>query len=84
MRIIPKFRQKIEIPKKYKRYFWDYPDGFATLETFILRILLYGKFANIQWLYGKFSDECYYVATTYPKIHRGVKFWIKLWEKCKK
>ncbi len=79
-RIIPKFRKKVRIPDEFKKYLWDYPEGTSPLETFILRILLYGKFEDIKVIYNKFPKETHYVANTYPQIHRGVKFWINRWK----
>ncbi|CUT04185.1 hypothetical protein [Candidatus Chrysopegis kryptomonas] len=79
-RIKPIYLEEIKIPKKFKIYFWDCPNSKTYLEKFILRILQYGSFEEIKWLYKKFSSQTYYVAFTYPEIKRGVKFWIKLWK----
>ncbi len=79
-RIKPIYLKEIKIPKKLKIYFWDCPNGKTYLEKFILRILQYGNFEEIKWLYKKFPSETYYVAFNYPEIKRGVKFWIKIWK----
>jgi uncharacterized protein Usg len=79
MRVIPKYRNKISVPEKYRRFLWDYPDGYAPLETLILRVLKYGKFEDVKWIYQQYPNETYYVAFTYPEVKRGIKFWIKRW-----
>lgn len=79
-RIKPIYAQNIKIPKRFKSFFWDCPDGNVYVEKFILRILNYGDFEDIKYLYKKYPDETNYVAFRYPEIKRGVKFWIKLWK----
>jgi hypothetical protein len=79
-RIKPKFLQKVKIPKKFKKFFWDCPNNKTYLEKFILRILQYGTFEDINSLYKKFPNETFHIAFKYPEIKRGVKFWIKLWK----
>lgn len=77
------YKQNVKIPEKYRVYFWDNPDDEVYLEKFILRILYYGKFDDIRWLYENYPDETYDIAFKYPEIKRGVKFWIKRWREKK-
>lgn len=80
MRIKLTYTQKVSIPPQFQMLFWDCPDKTTFLEKFILRILNYGNFEEIKWLYKKYPDECYKIALKYPDIRRGVKYWIKLWK----
>lgn len=80
-RIRPEYTNQIGIPQGFKKYFWDCPDGKTYLEKFILRILTYGSFKEIKWIYERYPKETYNIAFKYPEIKRGVKFWIKLWKK---
>lgn len=50
------------------------------LEKFILRILHYGNFEDIKWLYENYPEETYQVSMKYPEVKRGVRFWIRLWK----
>ncbi len=78
-RIKPKYTQTVRIPKKFKSLFWDCPNGKTYLEKFILRILNYGSFKDIKWLYKKYKNETFDIITRYDDIKKGVKFWIKFW-----
>ncbi|MBN4065893.1 hypothetical protein JYT51_01010 [Candidatus Amoebophilus asiaticus] len=78
-RIIPSYTNKVVIPKKYGKYLWDHIDGKVILEKFVLRILMYGKFPDVRWLYQQYPDESFDIANKYYEIHRGVKYWINLW-----
>ncbi len=80
MRVVPKYKERVHIPEKYRRFLWDYPDGYAPLESFVLRVFKYGKFEDIKWIYDNYPDESYYVISTYPDTKRGVKYWIKRWK----
>jgi len=80
LRLKPKFVEFVKIPKKFKPYFWDCPDNKTYLEKFIIRILTYGRFDEIKWVYKKYPQETYDVIMRYNEIKRGVKFWIKLWK----
>lgn len=72
MRIIPKYRNKISVPEKYRKFLRDYPDGYTPLETLILRVPKYGKFEDIKWIYQQHPNETYYAAFLY-KIHKWGK-----------
>jgi len=80
MRLKIQYKQKIKIPEKFKRYFWDEPSGFTFLEKFILRIFKYGNFEEIKEVYKRYPDECYEITLKYPDIKRGIKFWIRRWK----
>jgi hypothetical protein len=80
IRIIPIYKKMINIPKKYKMFFWDEPTGKTYVEKYILRILYYGNFEDIKYIFKKYPKETYVIAFRYPEIKRGVKFWIKLWK----
>ncbi len=84
MRIKLTYKQKVEIPSKYKKFFWDEPEGVTFLEKFILRILKYGDFEDIKWLYQKYPEETYAITFKYPDIKRGIKFWMKKWHEDKR
>jgi len=73
------YTKKVKIPKSYKQFLWDYPDGTAPLEMMILRILTYGTFQDLEWLYKKYSEETNKLAFKYPVIKRGVRFWVRKW-----
>lgn len=70
----------VEIPNKFASLFWDEPGRKTFLEKFILRILNYGDFEDIKWVYKNYREETYEIAMKYPSIKRGVIFWIKLWK----
>ncbi|GIV27952.1 MAG: hypothetical protein KatS3mg027_1766 [Bacteroidia bacterium] len=71
--------QEVSVPKKFKAYLWDHIEGKAPLEKLIYRILIYGSFKDIKWLYKKYPEECFTIVNKYPDINRSVKFWIKYW-----
>jgi len=78
-RILPIYTRNVEIPGKYYKYLWDHPGREVILEKFILRILMYGKFQDVKWLYKKYTVETYEIANKYSEVHRGVLYWINLW-----
>lgn len=80
LRVRITYSRSIKIPKKYRLFFWDCPQGKVILEKFILRLLQYGKFEDLKWLYNKYPEQTYNIASKYPEIKRGVKFWIKWWK----
>lgn len=75
-----KYKEKIIIPEKFKRYFWDELEGFTFLEKFILRIFKYGDFEEIKEVYKKYPDECYEIAMRYSDVKRGIRFWVRRWK----
>ena len=78
------YKKKVEIPEKYKGFFWDCPDGSVILEKYILRILSYGDFEDVKEIYENYPDEVFKIAFKYPEIKRGVKFWIRRWKELKR
>ncbi|MEW6094968.1 MAG: hypothetical protein AB1567_00365 [bacterium] len=80
MRIKPKYKEFVRIPEDFKKYLWEYEDK-ATLETIILRVLIYGNFEELNTIYQLYPDKTYEITLRYPEIKRGVKFWIKKWHK---
>jgi len=80
-RIKPTFKEIVKIPLKFSIFFWDCPEGKVILEKFILRILNYGRFEDLKWVYKKYPKETYEIAFKYESIRRGVKFWIKFLKK---
>ncbi len=80
LRIKPKYKQIVDIPKEFEIYFWDCPTKKTYLEKFILRILEYGNFDEIRKVYNMYPKQTYDIASRYNHIKRGVKFWIKLWK----
>lgn len=80
MRIKPDFTNKVFIPEQFKPLFWDCPNNSTYMEKFIKRILDYGNFEEIQWLYNTYPHETHIITFKYPDIRRGIKFWIKLWK----
>lgn len=70
----------VEVPPIYQKFLWDHPEQVAPLEKFILRILTYGKFEDIRWLYNKYPEETKDIVRRYKEIKRGIRFWIKYWE----
>lgn len=50
------------------------------MEKFILRLLTYGRFEDIRWLYQTYPEESWDIAQRYPEIKRGIKFWLKRWK----
>ena len=73
------YTRSVTIPERFTPLFWDEPEGKTILEKFILRLLNYGNFEEIKWVYDSYPDETYDIAMRYPDIRRGVRFWIKLW-----
>jgi len=78
-RIPWKYHEPVKIPENMRMFFWDEHKGTVPLEKLILRILQYGKFEGIKWLYEKYPEQCYEFINRYPDIRRGVKFWIEKW-----
>ncbi len=78
-RIKPTFKEMVKIPLRFRIFFWDCPEGKVILEKFILRILNYGKFEDLKWVYKRYPKETYEVAFKYGNIRRGVKFLLKFW-----
>ncbi len=79
-----KYIQKFSIPEKNRKFLWDYPEGSAPLEIYLLRLLTYGSFEDIRNLFSQFPDEVNNMVQRYPQIHRGVIFWIRHWYEAKK
>ncbi|NPA33862.1 MAG: hypothetical protein GXO48_02915 [Chlorobi bacterium] len=75
-----KFKNRVPIPEKWRKYLWDEPSGEAPVEKVVLRVLMYGGYEDWREVYERYPEVCKYVAENYPQIHRGVKFWIKWWE----
>ncbi|MCL5408448.1 MAG: hypothetical protein M1135_00250 [Candidatus Omnitrophica bacterium] len=75
------YTKKIIIPAKYQKFIWDkHPkDKKIILEKLIQRILTYGNYNDIKWIFQKYPEETYTISLKYPDIKRGVKFWIKYW-----
>ena len=72
----------VKIPESLKPHFWEYQDC-APLEILILRTLTYGSFEDIKKIYNLYPEETYKITLKYPKIKRGVKYWIERWKKKK-
>lgn len=79
MRIVPKFKEIVKVPKEFSKYLWDCPSKRSPLEKLILRVLNYGSFEEIKGIYQYYPEEVYDVVKKYPDIKRGVKFWVKKW-----
>ncbi len=77
-RIKWKYTQKVPIPDECKSMLWD-EQGNAPLEKLIFRVLQYGNFDELQLIYSLYPQETTDIASRYPDIRRGVKFWIKYW-----
>ena len=77
-RIVPKYTQLVNIPVELKKFLWDETDK-TPAEKLVFRVLSYGNFEQIQEVFDKYPEICFYVIHTYPEIHRGVKYWIKQW-----
>lgn len=75
------YKEKVNIPEQFRSLFWDCPDGVTFLEKFIKRILDYGNFQDIRQVYELYPKETECVVFKYKDIRRGIKFWIKLWNK---
>ena len=73
------YQEAVRIPVAYKQFLWDYPGKTAPLEMLILRVLIYGSFRDLQWLYKKYGEQAFVLAFKYPDIKRGVKFWLRKW-----
>lgn len=79
-RVIPLYRQWVEVPDRFKRFVWDAVGGKAPLEEMVLKILLYGKFGDIREIYSIYPDVVSHVANSYSEVHRDVKYWVRKWE----
>jgi hypothetical protein len=73
------FTQKVTIPNNLKLLFWDCPDNTTFLEKYIKRVLDYGNFEEIKFVFHQYPKETFHIAMKYKDIRRGVKFWIKEW-----
>jgi len=78
-RIIPKYMNKVSVPVSVQALLWDEKGRKAPLEKLILRILTYGRFKEVRWVYGRHPSETFEMLSRYPEIKRGVKFWIEHW-----
>lgn len=54
-RILWDYKNQVPIPTAYQQFLWDYPGKTAPLEMLILRILIYGSFRDLRWLYNKLT-----------------------------
>jgi len=79
-RIKWKYVQKVNIPTNVKNFLWD-EDTVAPLEKLILRVLQYGNFDQIKYIYSTYPEETTDIINRYSDIRRGVKFWIVYWNK---
>lgn len=79
-RIKWKFVDKVTIPDHLKQLLWDEHTQVA-LEKLIVRVLQYGNFDELQYIYTKYPEETTDVMKRYPNLRRGVKFWIAYWNK---
>ncbi len=75
------YKEWVEVPEPFRKFVWDALDGKAPLESIILKVLTYGKFEDIKRLYRMYPEETYSVVSRYPDIKRGVRYWIKRWQK---
>lgn len=77
-----KFRQKVPIPQKWRKFLWDEPGGEAPVGKLVLRVLQYGDYDDWREVYERYPEVCRHVVNAYPhpQVHRGVKFWIKRWD----
>jgi hypothetical protein len=73
------YPQRVFFPSKFKKFLWEYPNQNAPLEKIIFRILTYGSFDDIRWLYEKYPKEALTLSKKYSNIKRGVKFWMEYW-----
>jgi hypothetical protein len=78
-RILWNYKNQVRIPATYKQFLWDYPGKTAPLEMLVLRVLTYGSFRDLQWLYNKYGEQTYALAFKYPNIKRGMRFWLRKW-----
>jgi len=74
-----KYKEEVTVPERYRKYLWDHPEGRAPLEKFIYRLLAYGRFEDIKWLYQRYPAETKDIVMRYRDIKRGVRFWINYW-----
>ncbi len=79
-RIVPVYRQEVEVPEKFRQFCWDAVEGKIELEKLIYRVLQYGNFEEIKEIYSAYPEEVESVTDRY-EVHRGVRFWIKYWKK---
>jgi hypothetical protein len=82
-RIPWRYPRIVRFPRRYKKFLWDHQSGRAPLEKVVFRILYYGSFDDIKWLYKKYPEEAVTLSRTYPEIRRGVKFWMEYWNERK-
>jgi len=73
------FTVEVEVPDHYQKYLWDYPEGKAPLEMFLVRLFTYGRFEDIRWVFQQYPQQSFNIVSRYPDIRRGVKYWIKRW-----
>ncbi len=73
-----KYPDLVNIPEDFKKFLWD-EHKQAPKEKLVYRVLLYGDFEAIRKIFRLYPEVCFFVATDYPDIHRGVRYWIKKW-----
>jgi hypothetical protein len=79
MRIKWTYPQEVSYPSRFKKFLWEYPNHKAPLEKLIYRILTYGKYDDLRWLYKEYPNEAFALSKKYVEIKRGVKFWMEYW-----
>ena len=70
-----RFKQYVYVPKKHRRYLWDYSTK-APLELYLLRVLSYGTFEDIKHVCKKYPQQCRHIIKNYS-LKRGVRYWVK-------
>jgi len=79
-RIKWKYMQKVPIPSTIKQLLWD-EQTVAPLEKIIMRVLQYGNYDEIKYIYGMYPEEVTEIVNRYTGLRRGVKFWVVYWNK---
>ena len=79
-RVKIKYTKKVVVPLRYKRFLWDTEGKKVIVQKLVYRVLKYGGFEDIKWVWKKYPEVAIYVIKHYKDIHRGVIFWIKRWQ----
>jgi hypothetical protein len=72
------YTHSVPIPEHLQSLLWD-EQGYVPLEKLITRVLDYGNYDEIKYIYDTFPQETTDITFRYPHIKRGVKFWIQYW-----
>ena len=79
VRIPWRYHRRVHLPTAFRSLVWDEHGGTVPLEKLILRIVTYGTFDELSWVYRTYPEETFDLVQRYPDIRRGVRYWVRVW-----